>query len=211
MKEVCKLSLIFVHGLGQNSESWNETIKKLDNTEKVLCVDLMSLVHKSESTYKELYKRFVEYCNSIEGELSIVGLSLGGVLALNYAIEYPNKVKTLVLIASQYKMPTKLLKVQNLIFKLMPNRVFTSMKMSKKDVIKLTKSMLELNFEKELYKIKAHTLVICGEKDKFNIKASKKLKEEIVNSDFIIIDEAKHEVNTEQPDKLAKVINEFIK
>lgn len=50
--------------------------------------------------------------------------SLGAVLTLNYAIDHPDKVKALVLIAAQYKMPKKLLKVQNMLFHLMPNSAF---------------------------------------------------------------------------------------
>ena len=38
-------------------------------------------------------------------DICLCGLSLGGVLALNYAIEHPEKIKGMVLIATQYKMP----------------------------------------------------------------------------------------------------------
>lgn len=56
------------------------------------------------------------------------------VLALNYAIDHPDKVKALVLIAAQYKMPRKLLKVQNMLFHLMPNSAFDKMGFKKADV-----------------------------------------------------------------------------
>ena len=55
------------------------------------------------------------------------------VLALNYAIDHPDKVKALVLIAAQYKMPRKLLKVQNMLFHLMPNSAFKKMGFKKAD------------------------------------------------------------------------------
>ena len=43
----------------------------------------------------------------------------GAVLALNYAIDFPQKAGSLVLIAPQYDMPKFLLKVQNVLFKFM--------------------------------------------------------------------------------------------
>ena len=76
------------------------------------------------ATYKELYTAFSEECNKEHDEIVLCGLSLGAVLALNYAIDHPNKVKALVLIAAQYKMPEKLLKFQNMLFRFMPNTMF---------------------------------------------------------------------------------------
>ena len=51
----------------------------------------------------------------------------GGVLALNYAVDHPEKVQQLVLIAPQYKMTEKLLRFQNLLFRFMPDSMFQQM------------------------------------------------------------------------------------
>lgn len=58
--------------------------------------------------YGELYAAFSEECGREKDEIVLCGLSLGAVLALNYAIDHPDKVKALVLIAAQYKMPERL-------------------------------------------------------------------------------------------------------
>lgn len=55
---------------------------------------------------------------------NICGLSLGSIIALQYTIENLEKVKSLLLIGTQYKMPKILLNFQNLIFKFMPNNIF---------------------------------------------------------------------------------------
>ena len=52
---------------------------------------------------------------------------MGGVLALHYSIENPEKVKAAVLIGTQYKMPKGLLKFQNIAFHIMPQRMFDTM------------------------------------------------------------------------------------
>ena len=59
-------------------------------------------------TYKELYSAFSGECDRENEEIVLCGLSLGAVLALNYAIDHPDKVEAIVLIAAQYKMPRKL-------------------------------------------------------------------------------------------------------
>ncbi len=84
---------------------------------------------------------------------SYAGSLLGAVLALNYAIDHPNKVKALVLIAAQYKMPEKLLKFQNMLFRFMPNAMFKQFGFKKADVISLCGTMTELDFRDSLCKV----------------------------------------------------------
>lgn len=105
---------------------------------------------------------------------SFYGLSMGAVLALNYAIDHPDKVKALVLIAAQYKMPKKLLKFQNMLFRFMPNATIKQFD-SKADAISLCGTMAELDFRDSLCKVSCPALIVCGEKDNANKKASKEL------------------------------------
>ena len=53
--------------------------------------NLPDLVHSKEVTYDNLYAAFSDYCNQYDEPIDLCGLSLGGVLALNYAIQYPKK------------------------------------------------------------------------------------------------------------------------
>lgn len=119
-------------------------------------------------SYSNLYQSFSDYCNNISEPLNLCGLSLGAVLALNYAIDNPKKINSLVLIAGQYEMPKTLLKLQNIIFKFIPKKSFKSMGMRKNDFIKLTRSMMHLNFNEGLNNISCPVLLICGDKDNPN-------------------------------------------
>ena len=202
------MSYIFVHGLGQNSSNWKETIDGLDIATNIECPDLFDL-YIGELNYNNLYRRFSEYCDKFTEPLDICGLSLGGMLALNYAIDNPNKVHSLVLIGTQYSIPKKLMKLQNIIFKLMPEKYFSKIGISKKNIISLTISMMDLNFENDLEKITCPVLIICGEKDIANAKASKKLKKLLNTSTLKLIQNAGHEVNKDNPKQLSDELNEF--
>ena len=46
---------IYVHGLGQTSDSWTKTIDILQTTDYSLCPNLPDLVHSKEVTYDNLY------------------------------------------------------------------------------------------------------------------------------------------------------------
>ena len=111
---------IFLHGLGQTSSCWSKTIENIGIEERAVCPNLSTLVQGREANYENLYAAFSDICNEHSEKVNLCGLSLGGVLSLNYAIDHPDMVNSLILIAAQYKMPKKLLSIQNTIFRFMP-------------------------------------------------------------------------------------------
>ncbi len=197
---------VFLHGLGQSSSSWNKTLGYIKTSKNITCPDLCNLLHDIEPNYNNLYKEFAYYCNSFNEPLDLCGLSIGSILALNYAIEYPENVKSLILIAPQYKMPIKLLKLQNIIFHFMPKSMFEQTGFKKDSFIQLCNSMMQLDFSN--CKVSCPVLIICGEKDKANKKSSYELSEKI-QSKIIILKNSGHEVNIDSPNELANIINEF--
>ena len=100
---------ILIHGLGQDEKSWNKVIKELKNI-KVVSPNLFSLVQE-KMNYKNLYRAFSVYCNKNKDKLNLCGLSLGGILALEYAKQYPEKVNSLIIIGVPYNIPKKLFKL----------------------------------------------------------------------------------------------------
>ncbi len=195
------MQYIFIHGLGQNSSSWDKTISFMSKSTCVFRPDLFVILNNKEVTYANLYQAFSDYCNDIPGILNLCGLSLGAILALNYAIEYPEKVQSLMLVGAQYKMPKSLLKFQNIIFRLIKAIGFQN-----ETFIKLTNSMIDLDFSKKLKYISCPTLIICGEKDSLNKKAAKNLVKSISNAKLHLIENTGHEVNIEAPEKLASIL-----
>lgn len=96
-KEYFAMGKVFVHGLGQTPESWNAVLSSIDETEKCVCPNLVESAKNQKVNYRNLYNAFLELCDKFDEPIDLCGLSLGGVLALNYAIERPDKVKSLVL------------------------------------------------------------------------------------------------------------------
>ena len=203
------MKFLYLHGLGQKPDSWDRVIKETTVSDSSASLSLAEMLEGKAATYKELYTAFSEECNKENDEIVLCGLSLGAVLALNYAIDHPNKVKALVLIAAQYKMPKKLLKVQNMLFHLMPNSAFNKMGFKKADVINLCGTMAELDFSDSLHKVSCPVLIVCGEKDNANKKASKELASYLSDSHFHELLKAGHEANIESPEELATVLQEF--
>ena len=205
------MKYIFLHGLGQTSFSWNKTLEVMSDKWDILCPNLADWLYNERPCYETLYKALERCCKQFNEPLTLCGLSLGGILAMQYAIEHPEKMNSLVLIGTQYEMPKYLLKMQNLIFRIMPCSAFEKMGFQKTDFINLCKSMTELNFKHELKKISCSVLVVCGDKDKINKKASLELQQQIENAEIDIIENAGHEVNTDNPTLLGQKLNVFFK
>ena len=137
-------------------------------------------------------------------------MSLGGLLSIDYAVEYPDKINSLILIGTPYEIPKKLFKIQNFIFKFMPKKTFESMGISKKDFISLTNSMTELDIKSKVERIKCNTLILCGEKDNVNMESAKQLNNHIKDSKLNIIKNARHEVNIDTPIELSNIIINYL-
>lgn len=200
---------IFVHGSGHRAASWNETVKNMKCGEDILCSDLAAVLNGKEAVYANLYASVTEYCNRVDGQIDLCGISLGGILALNYAIDFPKKVSSLILIGTPHKVPKAMFAIQNIIFKFLPESVFENMAMNKRDTFLLGNSMKNLDFSNSVQNVKCPALIICGEKDRANMKSAHYLAEHIMGAKEEIIEHAGHVVNEENPQRLAWILDEF--
>lgn len=204
------MPIVFLHGLGQKPEDWNGVVSRLAKGSRTLCPNLYALERDGED-YPALYGAFERYCDGLEGPLDLCGLSLGGVLALQYAAEHPERVNSLALIGARASMPKALLAVQNLLFRVMPAERFRKTGMEKRSVIKLCASMAELDLRPVLEQITCPALVLCGEKDRANRHAAEELGRMLPNGEVRLIAEGGHEANKDAPEALSVLLADFYK
>ena len=145
----------------------------------------------------------------MDGQIHLCGLSLGGILTLNFALDFPQKVKTLVLIGTPYKVPKAAFGFQNVIFRFLPKSVFETMAFDKKDTFALGNTMKSLDFSDKVKNVKCPTLILCGEKDRANLKSAVFLSQNIRNAELKIIENTGHVVNEENPKALADILTEY--
>ena len=200
---------IFVHGSGHKATSWEKTISYMTNNEDIVCPNLSSILEGKEASYENLYSSFVKYCNEFDGQIHLCGLSLGGILALNFALDFPQKVKTLILIGTPYKVPKVAFSFQNIIFRFLPKSIFETMAFDKKNTFALGDTMKNLDFSDRVKNIKCPTLILCGKKDSANMKSADYLSQSIRSAELKIIENTGHVVNEENPKALADILNEY--
>lgn len=159
------MSVVYLHGLGQTPASWESVLRVLGQESGGLCPDLFGLIRGKEVCYENLYQAFSRYCGALPAPLTLCGLSLGGVLALQYGIEHSDRVGALVLIGTQFVMPKGLLRLQNAMFRLMPGSMFSASGLSKADTMRLSRSMMALDFRGGLARLRCPVLAVCGTGD----------------------------------------------
>ena len=200
---------ILLHGSGHKADSWKETISYLDHQEDILCPELSAILNGREASFPNLRAAFAQYCAQIGGPVHLCGLSLGGILALDYALEHPENVRTLVLIGTPHKVPKGAFALQNMVFRLLPKSMFKSMAFDKKNTFALGNTMKDLDFSGRVGEIRCPTLILCGEKDSANLKSAHFLAQHIPGAELQVLENTGHVVNEENPKALAEQLNEF--
>ena len=204
------MKTIFLHGLGQSAGDWQPVTRLLAcPPAEIDCPELFSWAEPGQLAYPRLVAGLERYCGAQQQPFRLCGLSLGAVLALDYAIRHPDgpaAPASLVLAGVQYKIPTRTIDLQNLLFRLMPRRAFAGMGVSKQDFIRLAHSMRTLDLSRGLRRVACPVTLVCGEKDAANLKASRQLARLLPGADLHILPGAGHELNACAPQAFADVL-----
>lgn len=202
------MKLIFLHGLGQDAHSWQSVQDALPP----LPSDSFAIFSYPSESYQEAKERLTECLQQESEPFILVGLSLGGVLALELSSQDLPHLKGLVLSGTQYKLKTNLLyRLQILLFRLLPKHVFEKQGANKQHMLQILTELKSLNLTNTAKTCQLPSLVICGSKDRANQASSKKLANLLPKGHYQEIADGGHLLNTQKPNELAQAIKEFLK
>ena len=201
------MKLVFLHGLGQDAHSWQSVQDALSP----LPSDSFAIFSYPSESYQEAKERLTECLQQESEPFILVGLSLGGVLALELSSQDLPHLKGLVLSGTQYKLKTNLLyRLQILLFHLLPKQVFEKQGANKQHMLQILTELKSLNLTDTAKTYQLPSLVICGSKDWANQASSKKLANLLPKGHYQEIADGGHLLNTQKPNELAQVIKEFV-
>ena len=201
------MKLVFLHGLGQDAHSWQSVQDALSP----LPSDSFAIFSYPSESYQEAKERLTECLQQESEPFILVGLSLGGVLALELSSQDLPHLKGLVLSGTQYKLKTNFLyRLQILLFRLLPKQVFEKQGANKQHMLQILTELKSLNLTDTAKTCPLPSLVICGSKDRANQASSKKLANLLPKGHYQEIADGGHLLNTQKPNELAQVIKEFV-
>lgn len=225
-------AIIFVHGAGGSGRNWLYQLAGIDGY-NLIALDLPGHGRSEGSPADDIsvYSEFVWNFAQALGisQFVIAGHSMGGAIALELALAYPNALKGLIIVDSGARLrvnPSILEELRRGEHPVESVKSFYSSDVSNallKQAIEEMKTVPtevyladftacnEFNILDRLKTINLPTLIICGEDDQLTpVKYSEYLAYELRQSSVSIIKDAGHMAMLEQPKSVNKVILDFM-
>jgi possible acyl-coA thioester hydrolase len=201
------MKVIFLHGLGQDERSWKEVQEALADVQ----TESLALFPRGNESYQEIRQATLQHLLAQNQPFILVGLSLGGLLALDLADQALPHLKGLILSGTQYNLADNFLyRLQILVFKLIPKRVFTKQGGDKEQMLQILTELRKVNLTNKIKKIKLPSLLVCGSKDQPNLTAAYELNKLLKGSQLRIIENGGHTLNSQMPETFAQIIEKFL-
>lgn len=205
--------LVFLHGLGQTPQIWQDQVVALPPGWRAAAPWLRGLKPTEKATFS-----LAGATSGVDAELTqhgvpaahLCGLSVGAMVALQYAVEAPAQVRKLVLVGPQVRPPRSVMWLQRQAVKLASNRRLAQQGLDKTRMQQVLQVLSEADFTDQLSSVTAPTLVVCGEQDRANLPASRLVAQQIPNAKLILIPGAGQQPNVEAPEEFNRVVYDFL-
>ena len=105
-------TLIFIHGVGMCKEIWQPQVEHFSKNYRVITYDFLghgkSVLKKDKLTLEDYVTQLYNLVNEIGvTNFSLIGHSMGAIIAVAFALKYPRKVDTLIPINIVFKRTKK--------------------------------------------------------------------------------------------------------
>lgn len=107
-----KETVVFLHGIGNTSKAWAPLVRRMPDSVRTLSVDLLGFgvsqrpdwaTYNAKTQARSVYTTLLK--TGLKGKVTIVGHSLGSLVAVEMARRYPWIVKQLVLCSPPFYQP----------------------------------------------------------------------------------------------------------
>ena len=236
--------LLLLHGWGSSSDSWVKIQQMLAGKGfRVIVPDLPGFGKTSAPNSIWGVEEYANFVNELlelltsevnNSQVIVVGHSFGGQTAIQFAVQHPEKVEKLVLIAAAgvrrtpgvfKKLVMVVAKVVSFLLYLVPfgdlrNNIRSALYMlirrpgylkAQGIMRNVFKKVITQDLTAKFSKIQTPTLIIWGDKDEMTPIQDAYLTQELIpNSKLEIIPGAKHALNFQAPEVLTQKIIEYI-
>jgi len=226
-------AVLLTHGFGATSRMWDEQIEEFTDRYRLILWDLPahgeSQAPKRTPTPTSLTRDMLAILNATEVERAVViGLGIGGELAMRFWRECPNRVRGLVLIGT---MPGLRSDTARRIWNEQVVTLAASVERDGLDALEggaevdpslhadplglatVARAMLTQNDEGALPwlgEIDVPVLVLVGSEDRPNLSAAEYMARAIPNARKIVIPRANHAANIHKPAAVNAAIQDFL-
>jgi 3-oxoadipate enol-lactonase len=237
--------VVLSHSLACNLHMWDSQIDLLKSRFRVLAFDTRGHGQSDAPAGAYTMDQLVEDARGLLAGVGAdrphwVGLSMGGMIGMMYALKYPDQFRSLVLCDTSSRIPPELAPVwaeriktvtgQGMSALVAPTleRWFTEpFRNSRKDVTEPVANMIAntspagyagcchaiptINCTDQLHAIRCPVQIIVGEQDAGTpVAMSEAIHAAIAGSELVVIPQASHLSNLEQPEKFNDALSRFL-
>jgi len=236
--------LVLIHGLGGNAQTWETQVPQLSRHYQVLTWDVRGHGQSDKPDGDYSAELFASDLAALLGTLSIpsafvLGHSMGGVIALRFALDFPGLCSALIVSSSSAEVNPQATKYwQNLAAAVLekgietvafePSRLFSKGFVERNPgavdefagkrpvnepscYARAALAMSDYNYNEELGRIRCPTLIIVGNQDVVTPPGgSVKMSRLISGSKLIIFKDCGHVSYVEQPEVFSKAVLDFL-
>jgi len=235
-------AVLFIHGLGSSTLDWEYQLPYFSKNYRTIAIDLKGhgKTKSSEETYsiKGFANDVASFLKEETKPVTIIGISMGGMVAFQLAVDYPHLVKKMVIINSFVEVPLdsranrNKLRLRKFVPKLLGMKATGKMiakkvfpyenqealrnlivsrweKNNAKDYVKSVKAIAGWSIKEHLSAIVCPVLVVGAEFDYISSEVKIEYTKQMPNAKFVMIPKVHHAVSMEKPDLLNAVITDF--
>lgn len=231
-------TLVFLHGFSMSHKMWDKQIRDFSKDHRVISYDLRgfgrSTLPEAEYSHHDDLAALLNHVNT--RQIHLIGLSLGGEVAIDFAITHPGKVLSLTLLSSSlggyrstvdWDVHAKEQGVAQAKKNWLQHEVFNSLR-RKPDLFKKLQTVsnsysgwhwlhkdprnrVRPSARQRLHEIKAPTQIMVGEDDlSYYHDIAQILLDGIEDASFHEIKDAGHMINWEQPEIVNRLIKQVV-
>jgi len=237
-------ALVFIHGLGSSGKDWQFQREFFSTHFQTITYDVRG--HGESEKAKPPYSvpLFAKDLAELLGELGIskahiVGISMGGWIAFQFGLDYPEMTRSLTIVNSWADMrpknfrERKVLFQRNVLFRLFSMRKIGEIlgprifiKPEQKDLLDTLVENWAKNHKpsymasmkagtgwsvaNQLDQIKCPVLVVAADEDYTPVSAKQEYVDKLPNAHLIIIEDSRHATPVEKPDEFNHVLLSFL-
>jgi len=235
--------ILFIHGLGSSARDWEYQVEYFSSRYQVVVFDLRGHGRSDKPSGPYSMPLFAKDTSQLMETLDIapahvVGLSLGGMVALQLAVDRPELIRKLVVVNSGSEMIVRTLKDRMKVWQrflivrllgmrrmgeVLGKRLFPKVEQKQlrdrfvdswaendpRAYQEATKAIIGWSVTEQLDRITCPTLVIAAEYDYTPVEVKRALARGINQAELVVIEDSHHGTPVEHPQRFNQVLSDF--
>ncbi|GAB4420634.1 MAG: alpha/beta hydrolase [Anaerolineales bacterium] len=234
--------LMLLHGLGSSSRDWEMQVRHFSARYKVVLCDLRGHGRTSKPRGRYSIAQFSDDVAALLASLKLdpvhlVGISMGGMVAFDFAIRFPDMLKSLTIINSYPETRIENLKDRLMAWRrffllealglrqmgaVLANHLFPEQEDLRKKFVdrwgendkrayrESLRAVIDWDVEGRIHEITCPTLVVASDQDYFPLAEKQAYVSKMRDAKLVVIENARHAVTVQKPEQFNRILDEFL-